>query len=489
MLINKKNELDEETLKNIIAVDLDNREVENNIFYFLLKISNGEMKRFSVKNDFTNTNSLVFAEETERILSEIYQELPINFEYIELSRSSNSQLSRIVDMFEEALDRKIQQYYYSFTREKVLLSLLRFSSIISRLTFSAYEKVDETKEINTIWDRMIVLWQTFHRDPVMDNRGFIGELKGSLEAAVNDLLLAEITFSRDTSLEPDLEKILVLYHSKIYLWQIRHSIPILFERRGELLLNSQIGIGIPAYILEAFSNYQRRLKNVTQRVMNEKSDNVFSRFEIEYGFRPEVVLEYLSLADDQRAHKLEGIAVSLSPKELLIEDIRFNRKLSRRGAEDAINVFVLNDNNYYRLNSDGHFWSSNNRLFRTPLIELESFYLLPTFTFMEAALYLPKRILTRENGTKGSYNKFVKLNEFDEYDLPTLQEHLNSWNISSLINFDLAQINQIKEKIEEKKITKEYDLLYVYKENLFIWNLKNWGFEYNLFEVKKIFKI
>ena len=54
-----------------------------------------------------------------------------------------------------------------------------------------------------------------------------------------------------------------------------------------------------------------------------------------------------------------------------------------------------------------------------------------------------------------------------------------------MTNFNLSQIKQLKEKIEEKKITKEYDLLYLYKDNLFIWDLKNWGFEYNLFEAKK----
>lgn len=488
MVINKEDKLNETVIKNIITADIDKikvEKIENDILQFLLRISIGEMKRFGIKNDFGNIDSIIFSKETEGVLSEIYQELSINFDSAELEDFSNSQLNRIVDMFEESLDRRIQQYYHSFTREKVLLSLLRFSSIISNLTFSAYEKVDETKEMNTIWDRLIILWQSFHRDPIMDNRSFIGDLKCSVEAAVNDLMLSKISFGKNTDLEPNLEKILVLYYSKIYLWQLRYSIPILFDRRNELLLNSEIGIGIPKYILESFSNYQRKLKNVSQRVLNKDSDKVFSRFENFYGFRPETILNYLSVDDEHKAHKLEGMAVSLSPKELLIEDIRLNRGLSRQIAERAINIFVLNDSSYYHSNSNKYFWSSDNRLFRTPLIELETFYLVPTFTFMESAMYLPKRILTREDGTKGNYDKFVKLDEFDEYDLPIIREYLNNWNIGSLTNFNLSQIKQLKEKIEEKKITKEYDLLYLYKDNLFIWDLKNWGFEYNLFEAKK----
>lgn len=476
---------DEIILKNIITAELDQSQIENNILNILLKISIGEMERFDVKSRFTNIKSFILFNETRKVLSEIYQELSIDFDSEGLKKCSNSQLSEIVDMFEKVLDRKISEYYHSLSREKVLLSLLRFSSVISKLTFSVYEKIGETKQTGDVWGNLILLWQSFHKVPNMDNRAFIGELKGSIEAAINDLLLSNINFSQNINLEPDLEKILILYHSKIYLWQVRHVIPILFERRGELLLNKNIGIGIPDYLLEAFNEYQKVLKNVNQRIMNDDSDKVFSRFEDVYGFRPETVWAYLSTDDTQRAHKLEGMAVSLSPKELLIEDIRLNRAISRRSAEEAVNMFVLNDNYYYSSGTEQHFWSSNNRLFRTPLIELERFYLLPTFTLMESAVYLPKRILTREDGTKGSYEKFVKLNEFDEYDLLNIKEYLNNWNIGSLINYNLSTINSLKEKIKEKKITKEFDLLYVYRDKLFIWDLKNWGFEFNLFEVKK----
>lgn len=485
MYMAENNRLNEELLKDAVTANLGQSKAEENILNILLKISTGEMKRFGIKNDFENIDSIIFSRGTERILSEIYQELSINFDSEELKKCSNSQLSKIVDMFEEILNRKIRKYYHSLSREKVLLSLLQFSSIISNLSFSAYEKIDETKQITNVWDGLILLWQSFHRDPVMDNRAFIGELKGSIEAAINDLLLSNINFSRNTNLEPDLEKILILYHSKIYLWQVKYVIPILFERRSELVLNSEIGIGIPGYLLEAFANYQSHLKHVTQRVMNNDSDKVFSRFEKVYGFRPETIWAYISVGDSQRAHKLEGMAVSLSPKELLIEDIRLNRSLSRKSAEEAVSMFVLNDSDYYRSDTSQYFWSSNNRLFRTPLIELESFYLLPTFTLMEAARYLPKRILTREDGTKGGYNKFVELKEFDEYDLSAVQEYLNGWNIGSFINFNLSKIEQLKDKIEEKKITKEYDLFYLYQGVLFIWDLKNWGFEHNLFEVKR----
>lgn len=39
--------------------------------------------------------------------------------------------------------------------------------------------------------------------------------------------------------------------------------------------------------------------------------------------------------------------------------------------------------------------------------------------------------------------------------------------------------------ISTKKITKEFDIVYFYKGNIYIWDLKNWGFESNLIEVRR----
>lgn len=350
---------DEKKVEEIANLNLDDATLEKEMLIFLLRISIGEFERFGIEHKLHIVHPLVLMKETEKILSEIYSELPINFAKIDLSGLSNSELKIMVNMFEEVLDRRIQQYYSSYSKERILLLLLQFSSVISKLTFSAYEVVDENFRPHNAWDYLIHLWQMFHRDPVMDNRALIGELKGSLEAAVNDLLLSNMQFSKNIHLVPDLERILVLYHTKVYLWQLKNVIPILFDRRSELRLNSEIGIGIPIYLLESYSIYQSKLKNDTQRVINEHSDGIFSRFEDYYEFKPDTVWEYLSAPDSDRAHKLEGIGVSISPKKLLIEDIRLNRKLSRTGAENAIDMFVLNNGDYYQNLAGDYQWSSN----------------------------------------------------------------------------------------------------------------------------------
>ncbi|HEM3725472.1 TPA: hypothetical protein U1D16_000855 [Streptococcus suis] len=474
-------------VENIVQNQTNENEIEQIFLKLLIRISIGEMERAGIEYSSIKGRTLILEREAEELLAKIYRDLELDtiLGSINLMELSNSEIAKIVTFFEEELDRKIQLYCHCYSKERIVLTLLQFSSVISRLSFEAYEDTTEISQEQPEWQKLISLWQSFHRDPDMDNRGMIGGLKSSLEVAINEILLSDLEFGRNEGLIPDLEQLLILCYTKSYIWQVLNIIPILFERRDDLKINAKVGIALPEFIKQGFYKYYSRLKGVKKRILNEYSQNVFSRFQEVFGFQPNIIMQYLLLDDNQRAHKLNEMGVSITPKELLIEDLRLNQGLKRSGAENAVKMFVLNDNQFTRFKAREHFNSSNYRLFRTPLIEIEEYFLIPTSTLLETAMYLPTRILTRENGTNGAYEKLIHLYEFDEFDLPRIMEYLNGWNIGCLVNFQLSQVKELKKEIEEKKITKEFDIVYFYKGNIYIWDLKNWGFESNLMEVRR----
>jgi len=297
-----------------------------------------------------------------------------------------------------------------------------------------------------------------------------------------------------TNKQVDLFKILTLFNAKSTLQQIKDIILILGDSREEFKLDKDRGIVLPRKIPEAFSSYTDKTKDIRVRIENDLTTQVFDIFYDALGFQPKNIFEYAAQDEGKRAFRIYDNFLSIADKELLPLDIMLNQKLSYQGVTNLINIFTLNKKDFYeQKNNSGdksnHMGSANSRLFRAPIIRLDTKILVPTYTWLESLHYLSHRILNRDifsDMVTDTWNELIK-KTYDEYDLPRLKLYLHEKNINAQINVDLAQIEELKKDLESiKKMPHEIDLLYFEEKSLVIMDLKNYGIQHNFTDVRKV---
>ncbi|MBS4220557.1 hypothetical protein KHA96_19850 [Bacillus sp. FJAT-49711] len=450
------------------------------------------MKEFG---PFFDINSLNYT--SSKIIGTIIEVNGFDIIPFDFSSFSNRDFRDLLDFIGKEIDIQIERYTINHTAEELLIEVLKFASVLSRLTFlvcaedSEGIKLNESLENTAFWLRMI------DRSNIDDIRGIMGEIKGSLECAVDSILLNKVKFSDEATKKPvDFFKILTLYHAKNILYQIGESIPILRSDRKDFKLDKEKGIMLPEKILEAFSLYSNTTKGEKVRVENDFTKKLFDIFKESLGFQPKDIIKYVTTNEGERAFRILDNYVSIADKELLSIDIMLNQELTSQGVSNLMNVFTLNKEEFYKQNdadkdkkTKHNMGSANSRLFRTPIIRLETKILVPTYTWLESLNYLSLRILNRDiysDMVTNTWNELIK-KSYDEYDLPELELFLHEKNINAQINIDLAQIPELKKDIKSiKKMPHEIDLLYFEKNSLVIMDLKNYGIQHNFMDVRKV---
>ncbi|WP_077595932.1 hypothetical protein [Oceanobacillus kimchii] len=450
------------------------------------------MKEFG---PFFDINSLNYT--SSKIIGTIIEVNGFDIIPFDFSSFSNRDFRDFLDFIGKEIDIQIERYTINHTAEELLIEVLKFASVLSRLTFLVYAEDSEGINLNESFENTVFWLQMIDRSNIDDIRGIVGEIKGSLECAVDSILLSKVKFSAEATKKPvDFFKILTLFHAKNILYQIGEAIPILGSDRKDFKLDKEKGIMLPEKILEAFSLYSNTTKGEKVRVENDFTKKLFDIFKESLGFQPKDIIKYVTTNEGERAFRILDNYVSIADKELLSIDIMLNQELTSQGVSNLMNVFTLNKEEFYKQNdadkdkkTKHNMGSANSRLFRTPIMRLETKILVPTYTWLESLNYLSLRILNRDiysDMVTNTWNELIK-KSYDEYDLPELEIFLHEKNINAQINIDLAQIPELKKDIKSiKKMPHEIDLLYFEKNSLVIMDLKNYGIQHNFMDVRKV---
>lgn len=410
----------------------------------------------------------------------------------------NGDFIDLLNFIEKEVDEYINKYTINYSAEELLIKILTFASVLSKITFSVYAENSENIHPNEALAEVEFFLRIIDQSNVDDIRALTGEIKGALECAVDSILLREVKFSDETSKKSiDFFKILILFNAKNVICHMKEIIPVLGDERKNFKLDKEIGIVLPKKILEAFSSYSYTTKNQKIRVENEFTPKIFDIFHNSLGFQPKDIFRYVAQDDSKRAFQIDNNYLSIADKELLIWDIVLNQKLSYEGTNNLMNVLTLNQEDFYKQADNNnnkkskHIGSPNSRLFRSPIIRLETKILVPIYTWLESLMYLSPRILNRDifsdMVTDDTWNELIK-KTYDEYDLPELEMYLRDKHINAQINVDLAKMKDLKKDIESvKKMPHEIDLLYFEKNSLVIMDLKNYGIQHNFMDVRKVF--
>lgn len=490
-------ELDKDTLKYML--DASGGFDENNeIFKFLLTIfasSVSENTRNELPNLFSKFKRPSLQTKANQIIGQNLDEL--HFLELDIPKTftlSNSGIKQLINCVRKEIMMKIRKSLSLYDRSYMIIQMSLLASVLSKITI--YLNTDFIQEERDCIDFLIKQFNRINTYTFFDPRVFLGELKTCLELIVNELLTMELLEDSQFQKIPSINfqamfDLFGLSFSIIQLDNYIDVLPFLKEQeRDEIQFTRGEGIVFPSRIFEQFSKYISETRDEIVIIGDKKIDIIMRYLEKVKKVSPSILEKYLSVTDDERAFKLGNNYVSVAERDLLVNDLALNQRISVDTAKLIIENLTLNNQEFYRNKIESLVGEPNKRMFRSPLINFSNFDVVPVFSFLESAKYFPYRILRtdilyKKNGQE--WTRLIKEN-FDERLLPKLKDIALKIDVNARTNYYLNQSKhkEIKNLIKSKKLMEEIDLFFVYNSTLYIYDLKNYGLARNMRQCKSI---
>ena len=490
-------ELDKDTLKYML--DASGGFDENNeIFKFLLTIfdsSVSENTQNELPNLFSKFKRPSLQTKANQIIGQNLDEL--HFLELDIPKTftlSNSGIKQLINCVRKEIMMKIRNSLSLYDRSYMIIQMSLLASVLSKITI--YLNTDFIQEERDCIDFLIKQFNRINTYTFFDPRVFLGELKTCLELIVNELLTMELLEDSQFQKIPSINfqamfDLFGLSFSIIQLDNYIDVLPFLKEQeRVEIQFTRGEGIVFPSRIFEQFSKYISETRDEIVIIGDKKIDIIMRYLEKVKKVSPSILEKYLSVTDDERAFKLGNNYVSVAERDLLVNDLALNQRISVDTAKLIIENLTLNNQEFYRNKIESLVGEPNKRMFRSPLINFSNFDVVPVFSFLESAKYFPYRILrtdilNKKNGKE--WTRLIKEN-FDERLLPELKDVALKFDINAKTNYYLNQSKhkEIKKLIKSKKLMEEIDLFFIYDSTLYIYDLKNYGLARNLRQCKSI---
>lgn len=408
---------------------------------------------------------------------------------------SNSGIREVVGHINVELDRKILDKMSLYRKESLLLNLTLFASILSKITI--YLNTDYKVTVPDAIDKLIVMLNNIKSFTIFDPRVFLGELKSTLEHIINQVLLIEEHkhFQNWSEVEIDyigLCNLFELFFAKILLDSHLDLLPFVTEdERNQISFSKEKGISLPNKILENFTKYIIETRDEELIIGDKKIEVIMEYLQQVKKISPNILNDYLLKPDDKRALRLENNYVSICEKNLIIFDFSLNQSLSCDDSKLVIDNLILNNQSFYEsMPINSVIGEPNMRLFRAPILEFSELDILPTFSLLESSKYFAYRILRSDILNKENGREWATLirENFDEKLLPELRKIAEVYDRDCKTNYYLNQskISEIKTLVKNDSLIEELDLVFVYNDTLYIYDLKNYGLARNTKQCKRI---
>lgn len=490
-------ELDKDTLKYML--DASGSFDENNeIFKFLLTIfasSVSENTQNELPNLFSKFKRPSLQTKANQIIGQNLDEL--HFLELDIPKTftlSNTGIKQLINCVRKEIMMKIRNSLSLYDRSYMIIQMCLLASVLSKITI--YLNTDFIQEERDCVDFLIKQFNRINTYTFFDPRVFLGELKTCLELIVNELLTMELLEDSQFQKIPSINfqamfDLFGLSFSIIQLDNYIDVLPFLKEQeRDEIQFTRGEGIVFPSRIFEQFSKYISETRDEIVIIGDKKIDIIMRYLEKVKKVSPSILEKYLSVTDDERAFKLGNNYVSVAERDLLVNDLSLNQRISVDTAKLIIENLTLNNQEFYRNKIESLVGEPNKRMFRSPLINFSNFDVVPVFSFLESAKYFSYRILRtdilyKKNGQE--WTRLIKEN-FDERLLPKLKDLALKIDVNARTNYYLNQSKhrEIKNLIKSKKLMEEIDLFFVYNSTLYIYDLKNYGLARNMRQCKSI---
>lgn len=375
------------------------------------------------------------------------------------------------------LNKEIEKH----RKEDILALTYSISTMLSYIsTMSVYLFKHNAKDVskskkalntaNLIVDTLGILYKKEN----MWVQGLLGSLKKNSEYLINYILHSNVnnTFSKNSDI--DIKRIYMIVDCIIDMIPVKKSIESLDKmgfqleiNRGLLLLDEQLS--------SKFESYYNNSTDDTLDVDSINARNLIKEFEYIEGYSPKIIEEYVHKLDDK--FLIIEASMNLVEDKFLYTDMVLSTSYDYDSIYKVIEAMSLKSCE----DVDSSIFSNDNRIFRTPIIKIDNYYILSHQLLSEAVAYLRYRVL-KANTDKGGFKKKVKKG-YDEFELKELEKLLLDNNIVGGINLEVDKISTLKPFLDSEGVSKEIDFYFIYKNVLYTMEYKNQAIDNNLYEI------
>lgn len=445
------------------AISIQNEYYENML---MLSVSNYERDKIdfekSVIQDLRLDNNLILKEKDD-------QYAIVNY---------------LLNEYKRLLNMEIERY----RKEDVLVLLYSISSMISYVSTESVhlfkhngkDVLKSEKDLNILNLIIDTVGIIYEKENMWIN-GLLGTLKKSSEYLVNYILNSEVFDGVSKKQDIDIKRLYMIADCIIDKIMIKKSIEPINKMGYKFEIYGGI-LKIDEEIADKFIKYSNNFTDNTLDVDSFNAQKLIQEFEDLEGYSPKIIENYVNKLDD----KLLNIDATVN----FVEDkfLYIDMLLSTGYDYDAI-YKVIDTISLKRCSDvDSSIFSNDNRIFRTPIIKVDNYFILSHRLLIEAVSYLRYRVLKTEFKNSDGYKEKVK-KMYDEFELKELEKLLLDNNIVGGINFKIDKISTLKPYINKKGTSKEIDFYFVYKNVLYTMEYKNQDIDNNLYEVCRSYSV
>lgn len=387
----------------------------------------------------------------------------------------------LLSKLELLYQNKIEDELLSQDREESLQTFYTFASILSFINFShrhwsSDEEIDRNK-INMISE---LLSKTYLENKfILDN--FFGEIKKSIEYSIHFILNTNKEFNNNKSPKLEFSKICAYIILLIKVKEFRLTISEIYREHGYIEVSETILLS--EHTVTRINSLMKKNINVTYPLNRTESIQIYNLFSNEYGFSPEYLEDYLINYSEKILNT--STYINFIEDKLLILDIKAKTGQSEEQIKKMLYELTLTpmkNQKYYE-----EAFNPSNRIFRTPLIKIDNYYILSNWILLECTQYFKYRIL--KNQLSFHINRKIRneiTQNFDEIELEKIDTLIHDNSLIGDTNFSLNKHYLCKHLFQNKKdLPQELDCYIIKDRNLYIMEMKNNDLNRNLKSIKK----
>ena len=387
-------------------------------------------------------------------------------------------VNSLLNEYKRLLNMEIGKY----RKEDVLVLIYSISSVISYIsTMSVYLYKHNVKDVpksekdislaNLIVDTLGVLYKKEN----IWIQGLLGYLKKSSEYLINYLLHSEASNIVNKISEIDIMGIYIIVDCIIDLINVKKSIEPFSKMGFQLKIHDGL-LHMDEQMVSKFVSYSNNLTDNTLDVDSLNARKLIQEFEDIEGYSPKIIEDYVCKLKDKNL--IIEASLNLVEDKFLYIDLLLSTGYDYDSIYKVIDTISLK----HCEDVDKSIFSFDNRIFRTPIIKVDNYYILSHQLLSEAVAYLRYRVLKNEFKIKKKFKKKVEEN-YDEFELKELRKLVLDNNLIGGINLKVDKFSFIKPYSNNKGISKEIDFYFVYKNVLYTMEYKNQDIDNNLYEV------
>lgn len=385
----------------------------------------------------------------------------------------------LLSEYKRVLNMEIKKY----KKEDILVLTYSISSMISYIsTMSVYLFKHKVKNVsksekdlnfaNLIVNTIGILYEKEN----IWIQNLLGSLKKSSEYLINYILNLKVYNNFSKTSEIDIKRIFMIVDCIIEKIMLKKSIESL-EKMGFQLEISDDLLQVDEQLASSFVSYYNNPMDDTLDVDSLNARNLLQEFEYLEGYSPKIIEDYVSKLKDK--FLIIEASMNLVEDKFLYIDLVLSTNYGYDSIYKVIETMSLNSCE----DIDGSIFSANNRLFRTPIIKVDNYYILSHQLLSEAVAYLRYRVLKGEFTNKKGFKKKIK-KDYNELELKKLEKLLLDNNLVGGINLNIDKIPTIRPYLN-KGVSNEVDFYFVYKNVLYTMEYKNQDIDNNLYDVCK----